>query len=170
MGSHRRFRHHTDLTQIASLKLISRAVFAALLYFGIMNATRAQAETLEKHPLTFVTASSSHTITVEIADTEEKRSKGLMFRLGLADDEGMIFIYDEEQTVTMWMKNTYISLDMIFVRKNGLIHRIARNTEPFSEAVISSESKVLAVIEMKAGSAQRLGLKPGDRVDYPAFR
>jgi uncharacterized membrane protein (UPF0127 family) len=67
------------------------------------------------------------------------------------------------------MKNTYISLDMIFVRSNGTISRIETGTEPFSESVISSGGKARAVIEMKAGSARRLGLKAGDKVSYPAF-
>ena len=70
----------------------------------------------------------------------------------------------------MWMKNTYISLDMIFVRGDGTIHRVVTDTEPFSEAIISSGDKVRAVIEMKAGSAKRLGLKAGDKVEYPGFK
>ncbi|MBX2804856.1 MAG: DUF192 domain-containing protein [Hyphomicrobiales bacterium] len=119
--------------------------------------------------MTFVTSSGSHRIMVEIADTSHKRSVGLMFRRSLGGDEGMIFLHDTSGSLSMWMKNTYISLDMFFVRADGVIHRIEKNTQPFSETSISSQGDVLAVIEMIAGSADRLGVKPGDRVDYPAF-
>ena len=95
--------------------------------------------------------------------------RGLMFRRSLGDDEGMIFLHDKAGPVGMWMKNTYISLDMFFVRSDGVIHRIETHTEPFSLATISSDGEVLAVIEMIAGSADRLGIKPGDKVEYPAF-
>jgi uncharacterized membrane protein (UPF0127 family) len=158
------------VTSVASVKKISGAVFAALLSFSAWQSWGAQAEALEKHPLSFITSSGKHAITVEVADEEQERNLGLMFRRSLGDDEGMIFLYKEEQIITMWMKNTYLPLDMIFVRKDGIIHRIERDTEPFSESVISSGAEVLAVIEMKAGSAGRLGLKPGDKVDYPVFR
>lgn len=160
----------TDVTAVASgKKKISGAVFAALLSFGASQSGNALAEALEKQPLSFITSSGKHTITVEVADDEQERNTGLMFRSSLGKDEGMIFLYKEEEPVTMWMKNTYIPLDMMFVRKNGIIHRIEKNTEPFSENVISSGGEVLAVIEMIAGSAARLGLKPGDKVDFPAF-
>jgi uncharacterized membrane protein (UPF0127 family) len=92
-----------------------------------------------------------------------------MFRKTLGDEEGMIFIYPQDGPISMWMKNTYISLDMIFVRSDGTVQRIAADTEPFSEATISSGDKVRAVIEMKAGSAKRLGIKSGDKVDFLTF-
>jgi hypothetical protein len=134
---------------------------------GIAQDTPAQA--LDKQPLTFITSAGQHKITVEVADDDNERNTGLMFRKSLGDDEGMIFLYPDEEDITMWMKNTYISLDMIFVRSNGTISRIETGTEPFSESAISSGGKALAVIEMKAGSAKRLGLKAGDKVSYPAF-
>jgi uncharacterized membrane protein (UPF0127 family) len=149
---------------------LSGAVFAALLAFYIGQTGPLHADALEKQPLTFVTSSGKHGITVEVADSDQERSAGLMFRRSLADDAGMIFLYPREEHVTMWMKNTYLPLDMIFVRRDGTIHRIEEHTEPFSESVISSNGKVLAVVEMKAGSASRLGLKPGDKIEHPAFR
>ena len=155
-----------DVTPVTSTKLISRAVFAALLGFAISIPALA----LEKRPLTLVTSKGEHQITVEVADSSDEQRTGLMFRRSLGEDEGMIFLYEREEDVSMWMKNTYIPLDMIFVRSNGTVLRIETDTEPFSERIISSGGKVLAVIEMKAGSAARLGLKPGDKVSYPAFR
>jgi uncharacterized membrane protein (UPF0127 family) len=129
----------------------------------------AAATALEKQPLTFITQGGSHKITVEIAKNDSERSTGLMFRRSIGPDEGMLFLYDREQEVSMWMKNTYIPLDMIFIKRDGVISHIEVKTEPFSERIISSEGAALAVIEMGGGSAERLGLKPGDKVSYPAF-
>jgi uncharacterized membrane protein (UPF0127 family) len=170
----------TDVTgSVASVsKEYGGAAFAALLSFAMTAcaalvlawAVAFPAVALEKQPLTFATSSGSHAITVEVADTESTRSTGLMYRRSIGADEGMIFIYDREQEITMWMKNTYISLDMIFVKRDGTISHIAANAEPFSENIISSEGPALAVIEMAAGSAARLGLRPGDKVRHPAFK
>ncbi|NJM34377.1 MAG: DUF192 domain-containing protein [Rhodomicrobium sp.] len=170
MGWLRISLRRTDVTSsVASVGLISRAVVAALFLLGGGVSSEVQAA-LEKQPLSFLTDSGKHTITVEVADTEAARNTGLMFRQSLGDNEGMIFIYPNEQPISMWMRNTYISLDMIFVRANGVISRIETGTEPFSERVIESGGNVLAVIEMKAGSAARLGLKPGGKVIHPAFK
>jgi len=149
----------------------SRAAFAALLGFAAASGLGITASlALERQPLTFLTGSGPRAITVEVADSEEERSTGLMFRRAIGEAEGMIFIYEREEDISMWMKNTYIPLDMIFVKRDGVIARIEANTEPFSERAISAGAPVQAVIEMGGGSARRLGLKPGDRVDYPAFK
>jgi hypothetical protein len=169
MARLRIFQHRTDVTSLASVKSISRAVIAAL--FLLSGALTGHLHAFaEKQALTFVTSGGEHRISVEVADTEPERNTGLMFRQSLGEDEGMIFLYPGEQPISMWMKNTYISLDMIFVKANGVISRIETDTEPFSEKVIQSGGDVLAVVEMKAGSARRLGLKPGDKVLYPAFK
>ena len=107
---------------------------------------------------------------VEVARTEQERATGLMFRRSLPDDQGMIFLYPQNGPIAMWMKNTYIPLDMFFVRSDGVIHRIEQNTEPFSESTISSQGDVRAVIEMIGGSAQRLGIKPGDRIEFAGLK
>lgn len=165
------FLRHTDVTPVTSVKnRISRAASSALLCVALaVFLPSALADALEKQPLSFVTAKGTHDITVEVADSEEERSTGLMFRRSIGPQEGMLFIYDREQDISMWMKNTYIPLDMIFVKRDGSIARIEANTEPFSENVILSQAPVLAVVEMAAGSAKRLGLKAGDRVRHPAF-
>lgn len=93
-----------------------------------------------------------------------------MFRRSLADNAGMLFLYDRPQPVTMWMRNTYISLDMVFIAEGGRVHRIERATEPFSERVIDSGGNVVAVLELKAGTADRIGLAPGDRVRSPSLK
>lgn len=160
----------TDVTSVASVQQIGRAVAAALFCIGVGLWADAHADALQKRPLTFVTGAGNHSITVEVAENDQQRSTGLMFRQSLGDNEGMIFLYPRDEEITMWMKNTYISLDMIFVQGDGAVARIEEATEPFSERLISSGAKVRAVIEMKAGSAKRLGLKSGDKVDYPAFK
>jgi hypothetical protein len=144
-------------------------VVTALLCFGVVYAQVIIAQAFEKNSLTFVTSSGEHKISVEIAKTESERNTGLMFRRFIGDDDGMIFLYNHEEDIAMWMKNTYIPLDMIFVHADGAVSRIETDTEPFSERTIASDGKVLAVIEMKAGSAKRLGLKPGDKVLFSAF-
>jgi uncharacterized protein len=103
-------------------------------------------------------------LNVEVADTEPKREKGLMFRRKLGQGEGMVFLFDDEHEITMWMKNTYIPLDMVFVGADWRIVNIAYNAEPFSTNVISSIRPASRVIEMVAGQAQKLGLAVGDTV------
>lgn len=120
--------------------------------------------------LVLVTASGRHTITIELADNDRKRTVGLMFRTSLPDNHGMLFPYPGEQELTMWMSNTYIPLDMVFIRADGVVHRIAYDTEPMSEAIISSQGPVSAVLELRAGEAKRLRIEPGSRVEHPHFK
>ena len=111
-----------------------------------------------------------HVFAVEIADTEAERSKGLMFRKEMPEGEGMLFDFHREQEVSFWMRNTYISLDMIFIRGDGRILRIAENTEPLSTRLIPSGGPVRAVLEVIGGTARKFGIAPGDQVAYPIFR
>ncbi|QIG50981.1 DUF192 domain-containing protein [Nordella sp. HKS 07] len=108
-------------------------------------------------------------LTVELAETPEHRAKGLMFRNELADNRGMLFDFKETRSVSMWMKNTPLSLDMIFTDDKGAILYIARNTVPFSEDIISPGMPVYAVLEVKAGTTGRLAIEPGDRLVTPIF-
>lgn len=110
-----------------------------------------------------------HKIDVWIADNDARRQRGLMFVEHMADDAGMLFIYPQPQPISMWMKNTHLSLDMLFVSANGRVDSIAENTKPMSTDTISSKSDVLAVIELKAGTAARLKIRPGAQVIHPAF-
>jgi uncharacterized protein len=110
-----------------------------------------------------------HKIDVWIADNDARRQRGLMYVEHMADDAGMLFIYPQPQPISMWMKNTHLSLDMLFVSANGRVDSIAENTKPMSTDTISSKSNVLAVIELKAGTAARLKIRPGAQVIHPAF-
>ena len=120
-------------------------------------------------PLEIATKTGVHVFSVEMATTEEERQQGLMYRKELPDGKGMLFDFSPEQQISMWMKNTYISLDMIFIRADGRILRIAENTEPLSTKIISSGGLARGVLEVIAGTAQKYGIQPGDRVAHPLF-
>ena len=120
-------------------------------------------------PLEIVTKSGVQFFAVEMATTEEEKTTGLMYRKELPDGKGMLFDFTPEQEVSMWMKNTFISLDMIFIRADGRILRIAENTEPQSTRIISSGGPAKGVLEVIAGTAKKYGIQPGDRVGHPLF-
>jgi uncharacterized membrane protein (UPF0127 family) len=111
-----------------------------------------------------------HTFKVWVAADDARRARGLMHVRELADDEGMLFLYPEEQPIGMWMKNTYIPLDMLFVAADGRVMRVAENATPHSLATISSGRPALGVIELKGGTAAKLGIRAGARVEHPAFK
>lgn len=117
--------------------------------------------------LVFKTDSGPHRFNVEIATTEQERRLGLMYRRTLADDAGMLFLYEVPQPVSMWMKNTFIPLDMIFIDAASKVHRIEKHAEPFSTDLISSDGVVQGILEVKAGTAETIGLKRGDEVILP---
>ena len=123
----------------------------------------------EQGTLEIATKSGVRVFSVENAVTDEERAKGLMFRKEVPEGYGMLFDFKKEQLVTMWMKNTYVSLDMIFISENGRIARIAQNTKPESEDIISSGAQVRAVLEVVAGTARKMGIAAGDKVAYPIF-
>jgi len=141
------------------------AVFVAALVSFASNG--AQAASVQ--PLEIVTKSGVQVFSVEMAMTEQEKETGLMYRKELPDGKGMLFDFSPEQQVSMWMKNTYIPLDMIFIRADGRILRIAENTEPLSTKIISSGGLAKGVLEVIAGTAQKYGIAPGDRVAHPLF-
>ncbi len=144
-----------------------RICLATVLALGALAWPAAQAATVQ--PLEIVTKNGVQVFSVEMATTEEEKEKGLMFRKELADGKGMLFDFSPEQEVSMWMKNTYISLDMIFIRADGRILRIAENTEPMSTRIIPSGGLAKGVLEVIAGTAKKYGIEPGDRVGHPLF-
>jgi uncharacterized protein len=139
------------------------------LVIGLCSFTGIEARAASVQPLEIVTKTGVHVFSVEMATTEEEKTTGLMYRKELADGKGMLFDFSPEQEVSMWMKNTYISLDMIFIRADGRILRIAENTEPLSTKIIPSNGLAKGVLEVIAGTAQKYGIKPGDRVGHPLF-
>src|SRR5665811_1934298 len=139
----------------------------AAIALGIFAGPGARAASVQ--PLEIATKSGVQVFSVEMATTEEEKTTGLMYRKELADGKGMLFDFSPEQQVSMWMKNTYISLDMIFIRADGRILRIAESTEPLSTKIISSGGLAKGVLEVIAGTAKKYGIEPGDRVGHPLF-
>ncbi len=145
------------------------SLLAMIMSLAFSPVAEAQAK-FRKDKLTLKTASGEHVIEIEVAETEEQKSLGLMYRPKVPPNTGMLFPYGRPQELTMWMRNTYASLDMIFIRADGSVHRIEFGTEPLSEKVISSGAAVTAVLELGAGEAKRLGVKAGDRVLHSTFK
>ena len=148
--------------------MLHRSAVAAAAAFALI-VTMASAWALDRNTVEIATKSGVHVFTVEIAGTEAAREKGLMYRKSLPPGHGMLFDFHAEQPVGFWMKNTYIPLDMIFIRGDGRILNIVENAEPLSERVIPSGGPVLAVLEVAGGTARKLGIAAGDRVANPIF-
>jgi len=106
---------------------------------------------------------------VEVATTAEQRQRGLMYRRSLPADGGMLFVFPDVKVAHMWMKDTPLSLDLLFLGADGRVLRIEEKAEPLSLRAISSDLPARGVLELAAGSAARLGIRPGDRLVHPAF-
>jgi uncharacterized membrane protein (UPF0127 family) len=156
---------------VARLRMPGRLVMSLAAAFAVLAtlciAPAARAASVQ--PLEIATKSGVHVFSVEMATTEEEKQNGLMWRKELPDGKGMLFDFSPEQQISMWMKNTYIPLDMIFIGADGRILRIAENTEPLSTKIISSGGLAKGVLEVIAGTAQKYGIQPGDRVAHPLF-
>jgi uncharacterized protein len=143
--------------------------WTGLVLLGFLLAVGA-ARAAGQSTLEIVSKTGVHVFAVEMAATEQQREKGLMFRKSLPEGQGMLFDFHQEGPVSFWMRNTYIPLDMIFIRADGRILRIVENAEPLSERMIPSGGPVLAVLEVIGGTARKLGLATGDRVAHPIFK
>ena len=146
-----------------------RTLVLTLALIGLLPLLAGRAGARDAGTLEIATKSGVHIFSIELAVTDEERSKGLMYRKQVPDGYGMLFDFKQEQPVSMWMKNTLVPLDMIFIRDNGRIAHIAENTEPMSERIISSGPPVRAVLEVAGGTAKKYGIAPGDKVAYPIF-
>ncbi|RXT56705.1 hypothetical protein B6S44_04865 [Bosea sp. Tri-44] len=152
--------------RLASVVALALGVLSILLKPA--EAQNAPVAGLE--PLTIVTASGRHAFQVEVMRTPDQRARGLMHRQFMPADRGMLFDFARTEPVAMWMQNTYISLDMLFIRADGTVARIAERAEPLSTRTIPSGEPVLSVLEVNAGIAEKLGIKPGDKVEHPLFK
>src|SRR6202048_3925124 len=131
-------------------------MFAATIVLCTVCKSGAWAASVQ--PLEIVTKNGVQVFSVEMATTDEEKTTGLMYRKELADGKGMLFDFSPEQEVSMWMKNTYISLDMIFIRADGRILRIAENTEPQSTRIIPSRGLAKGVLGVMAGTGKKYGI------------
>ena len=134
------------------------------------RAQESAQQSARLEPLAIRSASGEHRFQVEVMRNDAERARGLMFRRSMPASHGMLFDFEVVEPVSMWMKNTYLSLDMLFIRADGTVARIAADTEPLSTAIVPSGEPVLAVLELNAGTAEKLGIRAGDRVDHPLFR
>lgn len=112
------------------------------------------------------TAAGVRLFHVELAETPEQRSRGLMFRRTLAPDAGMLFLFPERERPTMWMADTWLPLDMLFIAADGRIVHVFPNAVPRSRLTISSPHPARMVLELAGGTARRLGMAPGDRLSW----
>jgi uncharacterized protein len=150
------------------IKFLQRLFVVTVLVF-VANGAEAQ-EAARIEPLSIVTRESATLFAAEVADNDDLRGRGLMFRHVLPADRAMLFDFEKPRPAAMWMKNTYISLDMLFVRADGTIAAIAENTEPLSTQTISVEEPVLGVVELAAGTVKRLGIRRNDKVYHQVFK
>ncbi len=152
-----------------------KIVLALMLSLGASACGAGQASlpasgvtTLRTIPLVIASKNGQHRFTVEVAQTEDEQARGLMFRDRLSPNAGMIFPMTPSRGVSFWMKNTVIPLDMVFIRADGTIAKIAADTIPYSLEPVSSDEPVGAVLEIAGGRAAQLGLQPDDKVSWSA--
>jgi uncharacterized protein len=140
-------------------------LFAVLFALPLLLAAGAPPlVTFEKGEITIASANGPHPFKVELATTEPQRQQGLMFRQQMPADAGMIFVWQTPQPIAMWMENTFIPLDMLFIDSSGKILNIRERAVPFSRENIASDGPCKFAIELNGGTVSRLGIKAGDMV------
>jgi uncharacterized membrane protein (UPF0127 family) len=157
--------------RVSAIRQLARAAAVAagacLLMMSLPPLPVPPAYGAEQQTLKITSKTGVHVFAVELAVTAEETQRGLMFRRSVPEFTGMLFDFETESPRAMWMKNTYVSLDMIFIQGDGRIRSIAENTVPESEKIIRSRGPVRAVLEVAGGTARKLGIRPGDQVDSP---
>ena len=138
--------------------------FIFLFAFVFFTAPAHAVEPPAQEVIAVTADGAKHVLHAEIADTDETRRDGLMFRTEMAEDHGMLFVFPEARPLGFWMRNTLIPLDMIFIRDDGTIHHIHQNARPQDETIVPSQGPVSRVLELNGGAAERMGLKEGDRL------
>jgi len=151
---------------------IALAVAVLFAVLGPVSACSGAADAPPSDPgrLAVVADGETHVFQVEIADDEDEQRRGLMFRRELADDAGMLFLYAEPRRAAMWMKNTFIPLDILFIREDGEIVRIHHMAEPHDLTALPSGEVVAAALEIRGGRAAELGIEEGDRVLHASLK
>ena len=149
------------LSATASSAFAAARLALVLLLMGVATACSADNRAV------FHTSKGDFPFSIEVADTEASRERGLMFRTSLAPDAGMLFDYHQEQQASFWMQNTLIPLDMIFISADGIVKTIHVNARPMDTTSIPSEVPVRFVLEIGGGRSQEIGLKVGDKFDHP---
>jgi len=148
-----------------------RSAFLSMLVvlLSVNQLPAAEPQVLEKSELVLESGERSFRFQVEVAEEAEERRVGLMYRREMGADQGMLFDFGRSQPVSMWMRNTYIPLDMLFIAEGGEIVNIGHDTVPHSEEIVSSAGRVRFVLEVPAGTSRLLGIGPGDIVRHEAI-
>jgi uncharacterized membrane protein (UPF0127 family) len=152
-----------------------RQIFAFLILFLAVPAAAAparaqEAVTFDRTELAIVTAGGArHVFKVEWAKSDVQKARGLMYRKSLPLDQGMLLDYNPPQPASIWMRNTLIGLDIVFIRADGTIESIFLGAKPHDETSMPSKGNVRAVLELNAGVARLLGIQPGDKVEHAIF-
>lgn len=153
-----------------------RRLVLPLLAAAVLSARHAAAQVgqravdFPRSSLVIESSGRTHRFTVEVADNDQRRALGLMHRDSMPADHGMVFDFKQDQPVAMWMRNTRIPLDMLFIDRDGRVVNIHARAVPFDETSIHSDGPVRGVLELNGGTASRLGLKAGDTVRHAIFR
>lgn len=151
------------------LRVAKLLMLAAVCWAFLLSAVGNTQEPMRVETVTVTTAKGSFEFQTEIANTQTSRERGLMFRKTMQPDHAMLFDWGQPLVASMWMQNTYISLDMLFIAGDGTVRFVAQNTKPLSRDIVSAGIEVAAVLEVIAGTAKRIGLKPGDKVAHRIF-
>lgn len=152
------------------MRLARHTAFAALIVVAGCPAAETSAQSPgPRQELTIETGAGPRVFHVELADDPRETQLGLMFRRSMADSEGMLFDFGDEERRSFWMRNTYIPLDMLFIRADGTIESIAERTTPLSDKSVPSKGAVRYVLEINGGLSDELGIEPGDTVVSPAM-
>jgi uncharacterized membrane protein (UPF0127 family) len=146
--------------------MLWRRLAAAIVVAALAVPASGQAV---REELVVTTDAGEHQFQVEIADDAQERARGLMFRRTMPEGEGMLFDFGEEEPASFWMENTYIPLDMLFIKADGTVESIAERTTPLSRSGVPSKGPVRYVLEINAGLSDKLGIEPGDKVSGPAM-
>lgn len=147
-----------------------RSFVFLLLIVAALTFIVAKGDAFEESTLNIETDSGSHTFQIEIARTSQEKALGLMHRRSLADDYAMLFPFERAREASFWMRDTYVSLDMVFIAEGGVVHRIERGTEPLSLRSVPSRGPVVAVLEFVSGTADRIQLQAGDLIVHPLLQ
>lgn len=152
---------------VAAIVLTMLGVTGVSLGTNLARERKKEAAVQERlERLEVVGPAGAHVFQVEVMRTDADRSKGLMFRQFMPQDRGMLFDFEREMPVSMWMRNTYIPLDMLFIKANGRVHRVHERAQPLDETPIPAGSDVRYVLEINGGVAAKLGIKAGDQIRH----
>jgi len=152
------------------MRVSKSAVLAAFFLVAALPFAPTSAQLAgPRQELTISTKAGPHEFEVEIADDDRERALGLMFRRSMSDGEGMLFDFGHDEPATFWMRNTYIPLDMLFIKSDGTIESIAKHTTPLSDKGVPSKGPVRYVLEINAGTSDELGIRAGDKITGPAL-